>query len=64
MVRKPKPYGSVSSKAVAGPKQQGKREVPIDGSFNDQPGSSQGQTGPGSASSANCEAKPDAEKKS
>jgi hypothetical protein len=56
--------GPISLKAVAIPEQQSKREAPKDRSSANQPRSSQDQIGTKSVSSANGEAKPDAERKS
>jgi hypothetical protein len=64
MVQNPKLDGLVSLKVLVAPEQQSEREVLKDRSYVDQLESSQGQTVPMSISSANGEAKPDAERKS
>jgi hypothetical protein len=64
MVQKPKLDGPVSLKAAAVPEQRSKQEVSKDRSSTNQPGSSQGQTGSGSVSSANGEVKPNVERNS
>jgi hypothetical protein len=64
MVQNSKPDGLISMKTAAAPSCQLEREALKDGSSTDQPGRSQGKTGPGSKSLANAKAKSDAGKAS
>jgi hypothetical protein len=57
MVRNLKPDGPVSLKTTTAPGHWQEQEAPEDGASVDQPGSSQGQIGPGSKTSVNDEAK-------
>jgi hypothetical protein len=62
MVRNPKPDGPISLKIATTPSQQHEQWAPKDGSSADESGSSRGQIGLRSETSANEEAKPNVEK--
>jgi hypothetical protein len=57
-----KPDHSISPKTAAAPGHRHEQGTTKDGSSTDEPGSSQGRTGPRNDTSANDEVKPDAEK--